>query len=85
MAQSGSVEFVAIPFWKWISRWRLASNNTLGVSSNLGAFTGSGEHHRHEEFDVLDDVITSLADLLQERRAIAQEEWDQSIKKRLKA
>ena len=40
--------------------------------------------HTHEEFDILDDMITSLADLLEEKGVITQDEWEQRIKKRLK-
>jgi mannitol/fructose-specific phosphotransferase system IIA component (Ntr-type) len=37
-----------------------------------------------EEIDILDTMITSLVDLLEEKGVITQEEWEQRIKKRLK-
>ena len=42
------------------------------------------ETHTHDEFDILDDMIISLADLLEEKRVITQAEWEQRIKKRMK-
>ncbi len=39
---------------------------------------------KDEEIDILDTMITSLADLLEEKGVITQEEWEQRIKKRLK-
>ena len=38
-----------------------------------------------EETDVLDTMITSLAELLEEKGLITQEEWEQKIQKNLKA
>jgi hypothetical protein len=43
------------------------------------------EKTRTEETDVLDAMITSLAELLEEKGVITQEEWEQKIKKNLKA
>jgi hypothetical protein len=37
-----------------------------------------------EDTDVLDTMITSLAELLEEKGYITQEEWEQKIKKSLK-
>ena len=37
------------------------------------------------ESDVLDTMITSLAELLEDKGVITQEEWEQRIKKNLKA
>jgi hypothetical protein len=37
-----------------------------------------------EETDVLDAMITSLAELLEEKGVITQAEWEQRIKKNLK-
>ena len=38
-----------------------------------------------EETDVLDTIITSLAELLEEKRIITQEEWEQRVKKNMKS
>jgi mannitol/fructose-specific phosphotransferase system IIA component (Ntr-type) len=43
-------------------------------------------HHlisKDEEIDVLDTMLASLVDLLEEKGVITQEEWEQKIKKRL--
>ena len=37
-----------------------------------------------DEADVLDTMITSLAELLEEKGVITQEEWEQRIRKNLK-
>jgi hypothetical protein len=37
------------------------------------------------ELDVVDAMITSLAELLEEKGIITQEEWEQRIKKNLKS
>ena len=37
-----------------------------------------------DEVDVLDTMLTSLVDLLEEKGYITQEEWEQRIKKNLK-
>lgn len=37
-----------------------------------------------EEAEVLDAMITSLAELLEDKGVITQEEWEQKIKKSLK-
>ncbi len=37
-----------------------------------------------EDTEVLDTMITSLAELLEEKGLITQEEWEQKIKKNLK-
>ncbi len=39
---------------------------------------------KDDEIDILDTMITSLADLLEEKGVITQEEWEQRIKKRMK-
>ncbi|MDA4128648.1 MAG: hypothetical protein OK422_04255 [Thaumarchaeota archaeon] len=39
---------------------------------------------KHDETDVLDTMITSLAELLEEKGVITQEEWEQRIKKNLR-
>ena len=36
-----------------------------------------------EEAEILDGMITSLAELLEEKGVITQEEWEQKIKKNL--
>jgi len=38
-----------------------------------------------DEADILDTMITSLAELLEEKGVITQEEWEQKIQKNLKA
>jgi hypothetical protein len=38
----------------------------------------------NEDSDVLDTMITSLVELLEEKGYITQEEWEQKIKKNLK-
>lgn len=38
---------------------------------------------KDDEVDVLDTMITSLAELLEEKGVITQEEWEQRIKKNL--
>lgn len=38
-----------------------------------------------DETDVLDTMITSLAELLEEKGLITQEEWEQKIQKNLKS
>jgi hypothetical protein len=40
---------------------------------------------KDEEIDILDTMLTSLVDLLEEKGVITQEEWEQHIKKKLKA
>jgi hypothetical protein len=40
---------------------------------------------KDSEADVLDTMLTSLVDLLEEKGVITQAEWEQKIKKRLKA
>jgi hypothetical protein len=42
------------------------------------------KRNKNEEVDVLDTMLTSLVDLLEKKRVITQEEWEQEIKKRLK-
>lgn len=37
------------------------------------------------EVDLLDTMITSLAELLDEKGVVSQEEWEQRIKKNLKS
>jgi len=37
-----------------------------------------------EDVEILDTMITSLAELLEEKGLITQEEWEQKIKKNLK-
>lgn len=39
---------------------------------------------RDDEADILDSMITSLAELLEEKGIITQEEWEQKVKKNLK-
>ncbi len=39
---------------------------------------------KDDEADVLDTMITSLAELLEEKGVITQDEWEQRIKKNLK-
>jgi len=39
---------------------------------------------KDDEVDVLDTMITSLAELLEDKGIITQEEWEQKIKKNLK-
>ena len=39
---------------------------------------------KDEEIDILDTMLTSLVDLLEEKGVITQEEWEQRIKKKLK-
>lgn len=39
---------------------------------------------KNDEVDILDTMITSLAELLEEKGIITQEEWEQKIKKNLK-
>lgn len=38
-----------------------------------------------EEVDLLDTMLTSLVDLLEEKGVLTQEEWEQQIKKNLKS
>lgn len=40
---------------------------------------------KSDETDILDTMITSLAELLEEKGVITQEEWEQKIQKNLKA
>ncbi len=40
---------------------------------------------KEEEIDILDTMLTSLVDLLEEKGVITQEECEQRIKKKLKA
>lgn len=40
---------------------------------------------KDDEVDVLDTMLTSLAELLDEKGVVSQEEWEQRIKKNLKA
>ena len=40
--------------------------------------------HTSEDIEILDTMITSLAELLEEKGLITQEEWEQKIKKNLK-
>ena len=37
-----------------------------------------------EEIDLLDDMLTSLADVLEDKGIITQEEWETKIKQRIK-
>ncbi|MCS4538396.1 MAG: hypothetical protein HYY67_06020 [Thaumarchaeota archaeon] len=39
---------------------------------------------KDEDIEVLDTMITSLAELLEDKGIITQEEWEQKIKKNLK-
>lgn len=39
---------------------------------------------KEDEVDLLDTMITSLAELLDEKGVVSQEEWEQRIKKNLK-
>jgi hypothetical protein len=39
---------------------------------------------KDDEVGILDTMITSLAELLEEKGVITQEEWEQKIKKNLK-
>jgi hypothetical protein len=39
---------------------------------------------KDEEIDILDTMLTSPVDLLEEKGLITQEEWEQRIKKNLK-
>ncbi len=39
---------------------------------------------KDEQADVLDNMITSLAELLEDKGVITQEEWEQKVKKNLK-
>ncbi len=40
---------------------------------------------KDDEADVLDTMITSLAELLEDKGVITQEEWEQKVKKNLKS
>lgn len=37
-----------------------------------------------EEIDLLDDMLTSLVELLEEKGIITQEEWEKKIKQKIK-
>ena len=37
-----------------------------------------------EEIDLLDTMLTSLVDLLEEKNLVTHEEWEQKIKKKIK-
>ncbi|MGD0329038.1 MAG: hypothetical protein ABSB40_01165 [Nitrososphaeria archaeon] len=39
---------------------------------------------KDDEVDILDTMITSLAELLEEKGVITQEEWEKKIKKNLR-
>ncbi|QQG48868.1 MAG: hypothetical protein HY247_00670 [archaeon] len=39
---------------------------------------------KDDEVDLLDTMITSLAELLDEKGVVSQEEWEQRIKRNLK-
>jgi hypothetical protein len=41
--------------------------------------------NKDDEADLLDTMITSLAELLEDKGVITQEEWEQRIKKNLKS
>jgi hypothetical protein len=43
------------------------------------------EKAKDDETDILDTMITSLAELLEEKGVITQEEWERKIEKNLKA
>lgn len=38
-----------------------------------------------DEIDLLDDMLTSLVELLEEKGILTQEEWEKRIKQRIKA
>lgn len=38
-----------------------------------------------EEIDLLDDMLTSLAEVLEDKGIITQEDWERKIKQRVKA
>jgi hypothetical protein len=38
-----------------------------------------------EELDLLDDMLTSLVELLEEKRIITQKEWEERIKRRVES
>jgi hypothetical protein len=40
---------------------------------------------KDDETDVLDTMITSLAELLEDKGFVTQEEWEQKVKKNLKS
>ena len=44
----------------------------------------SSRRELEEEIDLLDDMLTSLAQVLEDKGIITQEEWEKKIKRRIK-
>ena len=45
----------------------------------------SSKRELEEEIDLLDDMLSSLAEVLEDKGIITQEEWEAKIKQRIKA